>query len=115
MRTNSVHQDQRKSVKGTSFFRTCGGRKQLNGYLAAGLITFMAHSLNAPFHDYAFAVIASLGLTSGLVAWEDRIAKSKVSDELMGIQVTTVEQNGAKSEVEILEHAQGMYGSVNNL
>ncbi|MDY6940140.1 MAG: hypothetical protein SWY16_21110 [Cyanobacteriota bacterium] len=58
-----------------SYLQWVGGRKQLNGYIGAILLTGMALLLNADFPDYATAVLVSLGITSFSVAAEDAFKK----------------------------------------
>lgn len=54
------------------FWKAVGGRKALNGYLAYLTLTVMAFPLGATFPQYAGAMLLALGITAGLVAFEDR-------------------------------------------
>jgi hypothetical protein len=53
------------------FLRFVGGRKQLNGYLYAILVSLAAWFLNADFQDYATWLAVALLGTSAIVAFED--------------------------------------------
>lgn len=55
-----------------SFWSKVGGRKLFNGYLAYVTLTVMAFFLDASFTEYAIGILAALGITSGLVAYEDK-------------------------------------------
>ena len=61
-----------------SFWTKVGGRKLFNAYLAYVTLTVMAFVLDASFGEYAMGILAALGITSGLVAYED---KSKLAAE----------------------------------
>jgi hypothetical protein len=61
--------------KRTEFFHRMGGRKQFNGYVATLLLTAMAPILQASFSEYSLGLLGALGLTSGLIALEDRDEK----------------------------------------
>lgn len=61
--------------KSTRFFKITGGRKQFNGYIATLLLTVMAPFLKAGFTEYSLGILGALGITSGLVALEDRDEK----------------------------------------
>lgn len=52
--------------------RICGGRKYLNGYITAFLLTLMAALLKGSFEQYALFICLAMGVTSGMSAWEDR-------------------------------------------
>jgi len=52
--------------------RVCGGRKYLNGYITAALLTLMALVLKASFEQYALFLCLAMGVTTGTAAWEDR-------------------------------------------
>ncbi|HEY9851059.1 MAG TPA: hypothetical protein V6D28_16440 [Leptolyngbyaceae cyanobacterium] len=58
--------------QGNSFFHCLGGRKQFNGYVATLLLTVMCPLLKASFTEYSLGILGALGLTSGLIALEDR-------------------------------------------
>ena len=58
-----------------NYLQWVGGRKQLNGYIGAILLTGMAIFLKADFPHYATAVLVSLGITSFSVATEDAFKK----------------------------------------
>lgn len=54
-----------------SLFDKVGGRKAFNGYVATALLTVMALVLRAGYTEYAGAILLALGITSGLIAFED--------------------------------------------
>ena len=54
-----------------TFWAAVGGRKTFHGYLAYLTLTVMAFALDASFGEYAMGILAALGITSGLVAYED--------------------------------------------
>lgn len=54
-----------------SLISRLGGRKQINGYIYASLVTVAAIPLNASFTDYALYLALGLLGTSAAVAWED--------------------------------------------
>ena len=62
---------EKDQVPPNSFFRAVGGRKNFAGYLAFLALTGMALPLNASFTQYAATILMALGITSGLVAFED--------------------------------------------
>ena len=62
-------------TKTERFWRAVGGRKQFHGYLAYVTLTAMAFFLNATFGEYAMGILAALGITSGVIAYEDRQSK----------------------------------------
>ena len=55
------------------FWIWMGGRKQFGSYLAFIALTAMAFPLHATFVEYSVAMLAALGVTSGLVALEDKM------------------------------------------
>lgn len=59
--------------KAATFWKAMGGRKAFQGYLAYLTLTLMAFALNASFGEYAVGILAALGITSGLVAYEDKV------------------------------------------
>lgn len=54
-----------------AIYRWLGGRKNGNGLLYAALLTAMAFRLDAAFETYALWLAVGLGVSGGLIAWED--------------------------------------------
>lgn len=88
--------------KSAQFFYLIGGRKQFNGYVATILLTVMAPLSGASYPEYSFSILAALGLTSGLVALEDR-EKQRLSEktQISGM-VASEEQAGSVGELKAL-------------
>lgn len=58
-----------------TFWRVMGGRKMFNGYLAYATLTAMALYLKPTFGEFALGILGALGITGGLVAFEDKQSK----------------------------------------
>jgi hypothetical protein len=72
--------------KAPRFWILMGGRKQFNGYLAVALITGMSFRLHVTFLEYVGSVLVALGVTSSLVALEEKLgtpAKEEKTDGLV--------------------------------
>lgn len=92
--------------KSAKFFYLIGGRKQFNGYLATILLTVMAPIFAASYTEYSFSILAALGLTSGLVALEDREKQRlSVKTQISGMAASE-EQAGNVDEVKTLQVSQ---------
>lgn len=74
----------KQQSQGTYFFHCLGGRKQFNGYVATLLLTLMCPLLKASFTEYSFAILGALGLTSGLIALEDRDKNARKTEITAG-------------------------------
>ena len=81
------------------FFYLVGGRKQFNGYIAAILLTAMAPFLKASFPEYSLGILGALGLTSGLIALEDRDGKRYSRKTEIQAVTTGTEQNGFNQDL----------------
>ncbi len=85
--------------KQTKFFQLVGGRKQFNGYIATLLLTIMAPFLQASFSEYSLGLLGALGLTSGLIAWEDRDGKKYSKKTKINAVSAGAQANGSNQEL----------------
>ena len=92
--------------KTTQFFQKVGGRKQFNGYLATDLLTLMAFVIKPNFSEYSFGILGALGLTSGLIALEDRDQKKYSKKTEISTVTTDTRQNGSDSQLRAMEVVQ---------
>lgn len=99
--------------KSAKFFYLIGGRKQFNGYLATLLLTVMALLVRPPYPEYSFSILAALGLTSGLVALEDR-EKQRFSQKTQISEVSASTQpDGSLGELKALNVSQAKGAETN--
>lgn len=96
------------------FFNTIGGRKQFNGYIATALLTIMAPFLGASFPEYSLGVLGALGLTSSLIAFEDKENRKNSGSTKISAGTAHIEGNGVVGQQQLLEIEQATGASANS-
>jgi hypothetical protein len=96
------------------FFNIIGGRKQFNGYIATLLLTVMAPFLKASFPEYSLGILGALGLTSSLIAFEDRENRKNSESTKISSTNAHIEGSGVVGQQQLLEIEQSKGATSNN-